>query len=122
MIVQEGVYLEHYGKKGMKWGKRKTTSADRSGVNGPYRKSSKTQSRKARNGKRVLATVLGGPIGLVGYNALAKPLNTKDAKKMAAKKQSGTAFAAKLVATGVLTSPVGAIAYAQSAKRIDPKK
>lgn len=99
-------FLNHHGVKGQKWGVRNSiTFTGRTRVRGNRR-----QSRSARNGKRVVAALLGGPFGLIAYNALSAPL-----KKPIKKKQSGAAFVTKLIATGILTTPVSAIAYAQIA-------
>lgn len=122
-------FLQHYGKKGMKWGVRRTvagrkgahnTSATNKGyANGFSRGTTSTQSRASRNGKRVAATLLVGPVGLIGYNMVAAPLSAKDAASgKKATPQSKKAFAGKAVAATLLGGPWGTAAYVQVARQV----
>lgn len=129
--AQIDTYLEHYGVKGMKWGVRRTiagkkgaknTSAENKGyANGITRKpdgDNRTHSRKVRNGKRVGAFLLGGPIGLVAYNVIAKPLSKEEASTgKKATPQSKAAFAGKAVAATLVGGPFGLVAYTQVARQ-----
>jgi len=119
-------FLSHHGVKGQKWGIRNAKVGGDGETTITFRgrthvRNNRTQSRAARNGKRVVAAMLGGPVGLIAYNALSAPLNEKSAAKMAKKRQSGAAYVAKLVAVGVLATPLTAIAYAQIAKPVRKK-
>lgn len=112
-------FLEHYGVKGMKWGVRRAraTKVVDSGLRGGRKErlirggAQKEQSRKARNGKRVAAALLGGPPGLIAYNSLSAPLNAKSSAKM--KTQSARMLAGKTVAVSLLTTPLGGLMYYQ---------
>lgn len=57
MIIEEEVYLEHYGKKGMHWGIR--NRIDKLGV----RKKAKRGDFKSRSGKQKAALIGGGVAG-----------------------------------------------------------
>lgn len=125
MHVDAEVYLEHYGVKGMKWGVRtgiKSNSKDvkRGEIKGIYRtpKSGKTQTRGARLGKRIVASILLPGIGGMAYNTIARPLNPTSAKTI--RNQSKLAYGAK-TALSLLGGPIGALQYQQQARPIGPK-
>lgn len=124
MKVNADVYLEHYGVKGMKWGVRtgiKSTSKDvkRGEIKGLYRtpKSGKTQTRGARLGKRIVASILIPGIGGMAYNTIARPLNPTSAKTI--RNQSKLAYGVKTALS--LLTVVGALQYQQQARPIGPK-
>lgn len=58
MILEEKVYLEHYGKKGMKWGKRNTKAGRYSTPKEPLTKRER-EIRNRKRGNRAATIVIG---------------------------------------------------------------
>lgn len=63
MIVDEEVYLQHYGKKGMRWGQRRTARVQRH-LDAVSRVAERTASKKDRLRVGLLTTQKGATKGL----------------------------------------------------------
>jgi hypothetical protein len=123
MDAQVEEFLEHYGKKGMKWGVRtgikENADFKRGQIKGIYRtpQSGKTQSRKVRFGKRLVSEILLPGVGGMLYNGIARPLKPESAKTIG--NQSKIGYGAK-TALSILGGPAAIYEYQQIARPVGP--
>jgi hypothetical protein len=108
MIIEKDVYLAHYGKKGMRWGKRSARSIKidkaREYVNSG--KATNDRIKRTIDYRRNKQTV-----GRLAAWQIAKADQTRVNKKLklARKSKNGKEFAAKVITAPLLINPVTAV-------------